>query len=109
MRKILLVLLFFFVLSPSACCAPGASDAAIIDVRSGQMLADQMWCSMLLARSLRSARLLRQAPNGVTAIDLSNATCLPGLVDVHTHLTGDPASHGYSRSAFPFRAKRSPA
>src|SRR6202000_2460426 len=36
------------------------------------------------------------AASGGTTVDLSNATCLPGLIDVHTHVTGDPSDGGYS-------------
>jgi imidazolonepropionase-like amidohydrolase len=32
-------------------------------------------------------------------IDLSNATVLPGLIDMHVHLTGDPEAQGYKNLA----------
>ena len=36
-----------------------------------------------------------QATSGTTTINLPNATVLPGLIDAHTHLTGDPKNIGY--------------
>jgi imidazolonepropionase-like amidohydrolase len=36
-------------------------------------------------------------PSGTARVELPNATCLPGLVDVHVHLTSDPSESGYKR------------
>ena len=36
-----------------------------------------------------------QATSGANTINLPNATVLPGLIDAHTHLTGDPKNIGY--------------
>lgn len=35
-------------------------------------------------------------PYEAVTIDLSRATCLPGLIDVHDHLTSDPEHSGYA-------------
>ena len=35
-------------------------------------------------------------PAGAAVIDLSQQTVLPGLIDMHDHLTGDHRFHGYS-------------
>ncbi len=34
-------------------------------------------------------------PAGVTTVDASQGFCLPGLIDVHDHLTSDPKDAGY--------------
>jgi imidazolonepropionase-like amidohydrolase len=34
-------------------------------------------------------------PTGATVFDLSRGTCMPGLIDVHDHLTSDPSHSGY--------------
>jgi len=77
---------------------PGALKCGkLLDVGSGKLLNDQVIVfdadGVVTAVGPAGSPL---APGGVTITDLSSATCLPGLIDVHTHITGDPSDGGYA-------------
>jgi len=72
----------------------------LIDVDSGKLLRDQVI-------SIRGDRIESVGDAGditlepdSTVIDLSDAYVMPGLIDLHDHLTGDHRYHGYEGLQF---------
>jgi len=91
---------FLAVLLAAAC---GPAHAATVYIRAGQLLdtldgrlrADQV----IVVEGERITQVAPsrdvEIPAGAQVIDLSAHTVLPGLIDMHTHLTGDHRFHGY--------------
>lgn len=68
----------------------------LVDVETAQVLTDQIIIvkgEHIIAVGSSQATAI---PAGAQIIDLSKATVLPGLIDAHTHLTGNPHEHGYT-------------
>ncbi len=71
----------------------------LLDVADGRMLIDRT----IVVRGDRIERLGSASsidiPEDANVVDLSDATVLPGLIDMHVHLTGDSDAHGYKNLA----------
>src|SRR5215469_2012848 len=94
MRKMFLALSVWLLSVAAISGAPGAVYCGkLLDVRSGQLLSDQI--VTFEADGVITSVGPASGSMG-SAIDLSRATCLPGLIDVHTHITGEPSHSGYA-------------
>jgi imidazolonepropionase-like amidohydrolase len=66
----------------------------VVDPASGKVLADQIIIVCGEKIVAMGAPGAVQTPAGAVLIDLSHATVLPGLIDVHVHLTSNPQDGG---------------
>lgn len=67
----------------------------LLDVRAGRELNDQVIVIKGDKITQVSAASAMTIPAGARVIDLSKSTVLPGLIDLHDHLTGSHTLHGY--------------
>jgi len=69
----------------------------VVDVVGGRLLGDQV----IVVQGDKIVTVANAADvaisAGATVIDLSGQTVLPGLIDMHDHLTSDHRLHGYKR------------
>ena len=83
-----------FLLSFCALTLPGATVikcGSLLDVRKGELIPN----ATIVVENGSIVGVNVAAPSGAEVIDLSHGTCMPGLMDVHDHLTMEPTQSGY--------------
>ena len=95
MRKWIVALVLLLTGAIEAAAAPGGAVRCgkLLDVRSGQLLTDQV---VAFDENGVISSVTPASSAKASVIDLSKATCLPGLIDVHTHITAEPTQNGYA-------------
>jgi imidazolonepropionase-like amidohydrolase len=77
--------------------APGVTALLcghLIDTAAGKVLGETT--IVIEGGRVKEVRSGLQAPAGATPIDLKTQTCMPGLIDSHTHITGQTSRTEYT-------------
>src|SRR6266705_3313460 len=108
LRRALIVYLFLGLFGQISIAQEGGEQrlgrivihaAKLLEVKAGKTVADQ--AIVIEGDKIVSVGPMAQVQRSTSdrLIDLPNATVLPGLIDAHTHLTGDPRNIGYQSLA----------
>jgi len=65
-----------------------------VDTAAGKLLGETTIVTD--GKRIKEVKPGRADAAGAQAIELANATCMPGLIDSHTHLTGETSPTGYT-------------
>jgi imidazolonepropionase-like amidohydrolase len=103
MKRSLASLAVLFSLNAAADAPPVKAAASVIAIKAGsvvdvegsRVLRDQLIIVTGERITAVGPAASTPIPAGARLIDLSGSTVLPGLIDAHTHLTGNPHEHGY--------------
>jgi imidazolonepropionase-like amidohydrolase len=90
---------------PPPLAAQAAVDAEVVAIRAGTLFdgtGESLRRNVTIV--VRDGRIVEvgenvTAPAGARVVDLTGWTVLPGMIDMHTHLTSDPAD-GFAESRF---------
>ena len=74
--------------------------ARFVDPAAGKTLQNAAFVVTDGKVTARGTAKTLKAPEGATVIDLSDATLMPGFIDMHVHLTGDPTDGPYYSLSF---------
>jgi imidazolonepropionase-like amidohydrolase len=96
------------MLGMAAQTAPAPALSTIQVIHAGRLLSDAATglsgpatITVTDGRITAIVQGLQPAPAGATLIDMSTRTVMPGLIDMHVHLTGDPSGEFWREAVDP--------
>jgi imidazolonepropionase-like amidohydrolase len=98
-RRALLLALALFTSAAASAKTVVVSADHMIDVLAGKRV-DNVQVTVVDGRITRVGHRGDAVPAGAETIDLGPRTLLPGLIDMHVHLTSDPRLSGYRALEF---------